>query len=604
MTRILIDAIYPQEVRVAEISKSGKVLNFDYESAARKQLKGNIYLAKVTRVEPSLQAAFIEYGQDKQGFLPFAEIQTDYYQIPTDDKKKLEQLQEEIEAAHNTERDSKEVKAKSSPNSRLKKISEAAENNNPDHDDLDESSLQALKKKLTQKYKIQEVIKKNQLILVQVIKEERGNKGVSLSTYISLAGRYCVLMPNSGSRSGGISRRIDNISDRKRLRELIKGFNIPKGTSLILRTAVQGKTDQAIEKDYNYLVNLWNNIRQDTLNSSAPALVYHEADAIKRAIRDLYEESVEEIIIEGSDAVSRAKKLVKAIDNSALKKIKEHKSKNTLFKHYKIEEQIDSFYQTNASLESGGYLVINITEALISIDVNSGRATKERSVEETALNTNLEAAKEVARQIRLRDLSGLIVVDFIDMLELENRKALERELRSAFADDKAKIQISRVSNFGLIEMSRQRLKPSLIETNTDPCSACNGTGFIKSYSAFSIDIFRAIRFEVIKRSSRVVKVYGSADAIAFITNFRRNNINILEQENNIKLFLYVDHKLASYEFRVESERNIADEEQENLDNDKTYSITKDRTKNIDSGDAKKTVAEKNLMKKIFKKLSS
>jgi len=604
MTRILIDAVYPQEIRVAEISKSGKVLNFDYESATRKQLKGNIYLAKVTRVEPSLQAAFIEYGQDKQGFLPFAEIQTDYYQIPTDDKKKLEQLQEEIEAAHNPEKDSKEAKTKSSSNSRLKKISEVAENNNSDHDDLDESSLQALKKKLTQKYKIQEVIKKNQLILVQVIKEERGNKGVSLSTYISLAGRYCVLMPNSGSRSGGISRRIDNISDRKRLRELIKGFNIPKGTSLILRTAVQGKTDQAIEKDYNYLVNLWNNIRQDTLNSSAPALVYHEADAIKRAIRDLYEESVEEIIIEGSDAVNRAKKLVKAIDNSALKKIKEHKSKNTLFKHYKIEEQIDSFYQTNASLESGGYIVINITEALISIDVNSGRATKERSVEETALNTNLEAAKEVARQIRLRDLSGLIVVDFIDMLELENRKALERELRSAFADDKAKIQISRVSNFGLIEMSRQRLKPSLIETNTDPCSACNGTGFIKSYSAFSIDIFRAIRFEVIKRSSRVVKVYGSANAIAFITNFRRNNINILEQENNIKLFLYVDHKLASYEFRVESEKNIADEEQENLDNDKTYNITKDRTKNINSGDAKKTVAEKNLMKKIFKKLSS
>ncbi len=604
MTRILIDAVYPQEIRVAEISKSGKVINFDYESATRKQLKGNIYLAKVTRVEPSLQAAFIEYGQDKQGFLPFAEIQTDYYQIPTDDKKKLEQLQEEIESAHNSEKDSKEYKAKSSPNTRLKKISEAAENNNSDHDDLDESSLQALKKKLTQKYKIQEVIKKNQLILVQVIKEERGNKGVSLSTYISLAGRYCVLMPNSGSRSGGISRRIDNISDRKRLRELIKGFNIPKGTSLILRTAVQGKTDQAVEKDYNYLVNLWNNIRQDTLNSSAPALVYHEADAIKRAIRDLYEESVEEIIIEGSDAVNRAKKLVKAIDNSALKKIKEHKSKNTLFKHYKIEEQVDSFYQTNASLESGGYLVINITEALISIDVNSGRATKERSVEETALNTNLEAAKEVARQIRLRDLSGLIVVDFIDMIELENRKALERELRSAFADDKAKIQISRVSNFGLIEMSRQRLKPSLIETNTDPCSACNGTGFIKSYSAFSIDIFRAIRFEVIKKSSRLVKVYGSADAIAFITNFRRNNINILEQENNIKLFLYVDHKLASYEFRVESERNIADEEQENLDNDKTYNIIKDRTKNINSGDAKKTVAEKNLMKKIFKKLSS
>jgi ribonuclease E len=604
MTKLLIDAIYPQEIRVAEIAKNGKILNFDYESASRKQLKGNIYLAKITRVEPSLQAAFVEYGEDKHGFLPFAEIQTDYYQIPTDDKKQLEKLQEEIEASHNQEKELKEASANTTKNSRLKKISETAENSNLDNDDLDEYALQSLKKKLTQKYKIQEVIKKNQLILVQVIKEERGNKGVSLSTYISLAGRYCVLMPNSGSRSGGISRRIDNIPDRKRLRELIKTFNIPKGTSLILRTAVQGKTDAAIEKDYNYLVNLWNNIRQDTLNSSAPALVYREADVIKRAIRDLYEESVEEIIVEGSEAILRTKILVKAIDSSALKKVKEHKSKNSIFKHYKIDEQIESFYHTTANLESGGYLVINITEALISIDVNSGKATKERSVEETALNTNLEAAREAARQIRLRDLSGLIVVDFIDMLELENRKSLEKELRAAFVDDKAKIQISRVSSFGLIEMSRQRLKPSLIETNTNSCSACNGTGFIKSYSAFSIDIFRAIRFEVIKKSSRLVRVYGSAEAIAFITNFRRNNINILEQENNIKLFLYVDSKLASYEFRVESDKNLKDEELENLDNDKSYSFTKDRTKNIQAEDSKKDIAEKNLMKKIFKKLSS
>jgi len=610
MNKILIDAIYPQEIRVAKIAKDNRVLNFDYESSAKKQLKGNIYLAKVTRVEPSLQAAFVEYGENKHGFLPFAEIHTDYYQIPAEDKKKLEQEEDADNEEQENEKEQKQKDAKgkkSGGNSRLKKIAKTAESD--DCAEEGEALLKKRKARLTEQYKIQEVIKKNQLILVQVIKEERGNKGVSLSTYISLAGRYCVLMPNSGSRSGGISRRIDNVSDRKRLRELVKGFNMPKGTSIILRTAVMDKRDDDIKKDYNYLVTLWNNIRQDTLSSSAPALVYQEADVIKRCIRDLYDTKVEEIVVEGDDAIARTKRLMKAINSSSVKKIKEHKSKAAIFHHYKIEDAINQFYSTTASLESGGYLVINITEALVSIDVNSGRATKERSVEETALKTNLEAAREVARQMHLRDLSGLIVVDFIDMLEVENRKALERELRKSFENDKARIQISRVSNFGLVEMSRQRLKPSLIETNTIPCPHCNGTGYVKSYDSLAVDIFRAIRHEVLQRNVKVVKVYGSPNTMSYVMNFRRNNVAALEKENGINVFLYVNNACSDSDFKVETTKNISNEDKDQLEHDKAYSINPLRLKDYKEGKGGKQSAnannsEYNFVKKILKKLSS
>ena len=588
MSKILIDAIYPQEIRVAKISKENKILNFDYESLARKQLKGNVYLAKVTRVEPSLQAAFVEYGKNKHGFLPFAEIHTDYYQLPADDKSKLDDI--DI---------SEEQQASNKKNARYKKISKSG-NDNYDAED-GEKMLQAKKIRLTQQYKIQEVIKKNQLILVQVVKEERGNKGVSLSSYISLAGRYCVLMPNSGSRSGGISRRIENISDRKRLRELVKGFNLPKGTSIILRTAVVDKKDQDIQRDYDYLVNLWNNIRQDTLTSSAPAIVYQEADVIKRSIRDYYDEDVEQIIVEGKDSLDKLKKLMKAISSDSLKKIREHKGKSEIFQHYKIEAEIAKFYNTTAQLQSGGYLVINITEALISVDVNSGRATKQRSVEETALKTNIEAAREVARQLYLRDLSGLIVVDFIDMLELENRKSLEKELRKSFENDRARIQISRVSNFGLVEMSRQRLKPSLIETNTVDCVHCSGTGYVKSFDSLAVEIFRAIRHELLAKNIGLVKVHCSANVMSYITNFRRKNLTSLELENNINVFFKAKNIYADKDFKIEVIKEMSSEEREHLDNDISYEINSDRSKEDISKNAKK---EYSFVRNIIKKLSS
>ena len=583
MEKILIDAIYPQETRVIKLDKDNKILNLDYESAIKKHLKGNVYLAKVTRVEPSLQAAFIEYGESKQGFLPFIEIHPDYYQIPADDKKKLEQ-------EFFSHKEKQEVK-----NSRLDKI---VNNNEEDTEEEKNIHLEKNKIALAKKYKIQEVVKKNQLILVQVVKEERGNKGVSLSTYLSLAGRYCVLMPNSGSKSGGISRRIDNIKDRKRLRELIKSFNIPHNTSIILRTIAAEHNDKEIEKDYNYLAGLWNNIRQNTLNAVAPALIHQEADVLKRAVRDLYNDNISDIIVDGHHTISKVKSLINVINPSAIKKVKEHRHKKPIFTYYKIEQEVEKFYGTNAQLPSGGYLVINITEALISIDVNSGRSTQGRSVEETALKTNLEAASEVARQLILRDLSGLIVVDFIDMMEVENRKTLEKELKKSFAEDKARVQISRVSYFGLVEMSRQRLKPSLIETNMISCPNCSGTGYVKSYDVLAIDIFRDIRNEVLKSNVKAIKTYVSSQCMSYIMNFKRNNILALEQENKIKLFIYIDSNLGDSQYKLETFKSIPSFEKDSLDHDKIYDISKTRIKHANNN------LEKGIIKKIFNKFSN
>ena len=583
MEKILIDAIYPQETRVVKLGKDNRILNLDYESAVKKYLKGNVYLAKVTRVEPSLQAAFIEYGENKQGFLPFIEIHPDYYQIPADDKKKLEQ---EVFA----NKDKKEIK-----NSRFDKISD---HHGDDSEDEKNVHLEKNKIALVKKYKIQEVVKKNQLILVQVVKEERGNKGVSLSTYLSLAGRYCVLMPNSGAKSGGISRRIDNIKDRKRLRELIKSFNIPQNTSIILRTIAAEYSDQEIEKDYNYLAGLWNNIRKNTLSAVAPSLIYQEADVIKRAVRDLYSDNISDIIVDGHHTISKVKSFVNVINPLAIKKVKEHKHKKPIFTYYKIEQEVEKFYGTNAQLPSGGYLVINITEALVSIDINSGRSTQGRSVEETALKTNLEAASEVARQLRLRDLSGLIVVDFIDMIEIDNRKTLEKELKKAFEGDKARVQISRVSYFGLVEMSRQRLKPSLIETNTVSCPNCSGTGYIKSYDVLAIDIFRDIRNEVLKGNAKAIKTYVSAQCMSYIMNFKRNNILALEQENKIKLFIYIDSNLGDSQYKLETFKSIPSFEKSSLDHDKIYDINKTRMNHIINN------PERGIIKKIFNKFTN
>ena len=502
--KIYVDAIFAQEIRVAVLDNKGQVRNFDYESNSKKLLKGNIYLARITRVEPSLQAAFVEYENGKHGFLPFTEIHPDYYQIPAADKMKLKQLLSEgnnNESNHvNSNRKNKIIRKKSN------------DNNSDDDSSFDEDRIKA---ELTKKYRIQEVIKKQQLLLVQVIKEERGNKGVSLSSYISLAGRHCVLMPNSTGRNGGISRKIDDAKERSRLKAIIDKLDIPKNTKLILRTAVIGAKENHISSDFEYLTSLWNDIRKATLSAEAPALIHKEADVIKRVIRDHYKDSVAEIIVEGDDAYNSLKTLAKTLVPESVKKITQYKNKKGLFEFYNIEKQIDSFYQTKADLVSGGYLIINMTEALVAIDVNSGKATKQRSVEETALKTNVEAAIEIARQIRIRDLSGLIVIDFIDMLELNNRKLVEKEIRNSISEDRARIQLGRISSLGLFELSRQRLKPSLIESNMIPCLSCTGTGLIKSFETRSVYIARSLRRELYRKNVKLLKVFNS---VAFVVH--------------------------------------------------------------------------------------
>lgn len=587
--KILVDAIYPQESRVVVINKENQISNFDYDSATKDLLKGNVYLGTVTRVEPSLQAAFVEYSNGKHGFLPFAEIHPDYYQIPAADKVQLKK-----EVFSDEETNSKVTsKGKSVKNSRSKKFS-----NNDREAEYDEEGLEAKKHLLTKKYKIQEVIKKGQLILVQVIKEERGNKGVSLSTYLSLAGRYCVLMPNSTGKSGGVSRKIADQEERKRLKNLLKSLNMPSNTSLILRTAVAQADDEDIRKDYEYLAGLWNNIRKSTLSASAPELVHQEADIIKRVLRDYYCKDISEIVVEGEAACNQLKKLAKSFLPDAVKKIRQYKSKTAIFEYYRIEEKIAEFYSPIAELPSGGYIVINITEALVSIDINSGRATKERSVEETALKTNVEAAREVARQARLRDLSGLIVIDFIDMLELENRKAVERELRMAVEDDKARIQIGRISTFGLLELSRQRLKPSLIEANTTPCPHCRGNGYLKSFEAKTIDILKAVRREVQQRPVEVVRVFTTAEIVADFFNFRKKEIYSIEEQFKTKVFLKVDNNLTSNEYSIQSDASLSEEEKSLLSNDRAIDFA------IGKSVKSKASGDKNFVKMFLGKLKA
>ena len=547
--KIYVDAIFSQEIRVAVLNNNAQVRNFDYESNSKKLLKGNIYLAKVTRVEPSLQAAFVEYENGKHGFLPFTEIHPDYYQIPAADKMKLKQLLSE---------DSED--GDSVNNSRKNKIVRQKPNDSNNSDDDSSIDGDRIKHELTKKYRIQEVVKKQQLLLVQVIKEERGNKGVSLTTYISLAGRHCVLMPNSTGRTGGISRKIDDAKERSRLKSIVDKLDIPKNTKLILRTAVVGSKESHINSDFEYLTEIWNGIRKLTLSAEAPALIHKEADVLTRVIRDHYKDSIAEIIVEGDDAFHALKKLAKSLVPEATKKISLYKNKQGLFEFHNIEKQIESFYQAQADLASGGYLIINMTEALVAIDVNSGKATKQRSVEETALKTNIEAAREIARQIRIRDLSGLIVIDFIDMLEMNNRKAVEKELRNSIGEDRARIQLGRISSLGLLELSRQRLKPSLIESNMVQCVSCAGTGLVKSFETRSIDIARSLRRELYKKNVKLLKVYSTIGIITKMINYRRAEIASLEKQFAIKVFLYVDPNLHGTNFYVSSSSSFSEED--------------------------------------------
>ena len=516
--RMLIDANHDEETRVIVLNKEGKIQEFDIEAKDRNQIRGNIYLAKVTRVEPSLQAAFVEYGGNRHGFLAFNEIHPDYYQIPTSERKKL--LDEETEFV--TDTDSSED------------IDEPESDEAEDVINHEESKRVSKQRK---RYKIQEVIKKRQIILVQVTKEERGNKGAALTSYISLAGRYCVLMPNT-ARGGGISRKISDIKTRNKIKASIDSLKIPDGMGVIIRTAGAQRTKTEIKRDFEYLTRLWQTIRDLTLNSSAPELIYEEGSLVKRSIRDLYNKDVEEIVISGENAFIEAKNFMKMLIPSHVKFIKKYLDTVPLFIKYDAESELDNMFYENVRLPSGGYLVINQTEALVAIDVNSGRSTREHNIEDTALRTNLEASDEVARQLRLRDLAGLIVIDYIDMEERRNNRSVEKQLKDALRADRARIQVGHISQFGLMEMSRQRMRSSLIER-------------AGSISSQSVQIIRAIEQDLFKNGKNDIKLYTNNELSGYLLNTKRKNLYEIEDRYGITIEIKVAEIDGDETYKIE-----------------------------------------------------
>jgi ribonuclease E len=527
--RLLIDARQAEETRVVLLSGT-RIEDFDYETENRKQLKGNVYLARVTRVEPSLQAAFVEYGGNRQGFLAFSEIHPDYYRIPIEDREALI----EADSAEGDD-DSDETGSDGAP--------ETIGGEEADEEDI-------RPKRQVKRYKIQEVISRKQIMLVQVVKEERGNKGAALTTYLSLAGRYCVLMPNN-NRGGGVSRKITNIADRKRLKTVVGGLDIQAGMAVIVRTAGAKRTKTEIARDFTYLSKLWDDIRARTLESQAPCLIHEEGDLIKRSIRDLYTSEVDEVLVEGEEAYKIARNQMKMLIPSHLKKVQKYEGTHPIFQHFNVENQMDTIHSPQVTLKSGGYLVINQTEALVAIDVNSGKSTRERNIEETALKTNLEAAEELGRQLRLRDLSGLIVVDFIDMEENRNQHAVERRMKDAMRNDRARIQIGSISHFGLLEMSRQRLRLSINESISNLCPHCEGTGRVRSIDTAALQLLRSIEEEAQKGKMDELHITAHRDVVLFILNHKRSAIAEIEARFGIMVILLSDDSLIAPEYKVD-----------------------------------------------------
>ena len=631
-TKMLIDATHSEETRVVVVD-GNKVEEFDFESENKRQLAGNIYLAKVTRVEPSLQAAFVDYGGNRHGFLAFSEIHPDYYQIPVADREALMAEEEALANAQNDDDDDRprrsgggngggenrsgrsrsrsrsrsraektqsddavttseisgmetidleedaatpaDVPEATSPMERVAETpveepedtgAENAVDDEPEADTRDHAAqddeiesvaeeddsedIRPVRKPRARRYKIQEVIKVRQIMLVQVVKEERGNKGAALTTYLSLAGRYCVLMPNT-ARGGGISRKITNAVDRKKLKEIATEIDVPRGAGLIVRTAGAKRTKAEIKRDYEYLQRLWEQIRELTLRSMAPAKIYEEGDLIKRSIRDLYNRDIDEVLVEGERGYRIAKDFMKMIMPSHAKNVKHYVDQQPLFARFQVESYLSGMFNPTVQLKSGGYIVIGVTEALVAIDVNSGRATKEGSIEETALKTNLEAAEEVARQLRLRDLAGLIVIDFIDMDERRNNAAVEKRLKDKLKTDRARIQVGRISGFGLLEMSRQRLRPGMIEATTQPCQACHGTGLIRSDDSLALSILRQIEEEGVRRRSREVLVKCPVGIANYLMNQKRDHVAQIEGRYGLSVRIEGDPRLVSPDFTME-----------------------------------------------------
>ncbi len=632
-SKMLIDAAHPEETRVVVV-RGNRIEDFDYESATRKQLRGNIYLAKITRVEPSLQAAFVDYGGNRHGFLAFSEIHPDYYQIPVADRKAL--LEEEaadesralaeeteIDDAGSSRRGRKPSRRRKKPDAGAEadtgKTTEALEagsagasvselpgaedSADPDANDAEasassgngadesadalagedaengsdtadeggngetiesvgsEDALEELPERARRRrkryYKIQEVIKRRQIILVQVVKEERGNKGAALTTYLSLAGRYTVMMPNT-ARGGGISRKITNATDRKRLRKIASDLDVAEGMGLIIRTAGASRTKTEIKRDFEYLLRLWENIRDLTLNSTAPSLVYEEGNLIKRSIRDLYSKDIDDILVSGDGAYKEAKGFMRMLMPSHAKNVQPYKEPEPIFVRNKIERQLSAMFSPYVTLRSGGYIVLNQTEALVSIDVNSGKATREHSIEDTALKTNMEASEEVARQLRLRDLAGLIVIDFIDMEERRNNRSVERRLKDSLRHDRARIQVGRISHFGLMEMSRQRLRSGVVEGSTNSCTMCQGTGIVRSTESISLDVLRTLEDTLLSNGVSNLRAAVSVDAALYILNHKRAMLRDIETRYAISILIDADKEQHGGAFTIEKTTESAD----------------------------------------------
>jgi ribonuclease E len=611
--RMLIDARHQEETRVA-VLKGNRIEEFDFESAEHKQIKGNIYLAKVTRVEPSLQAAFVDFGGNRHGFLAFSEIHPDYYQIPKEDREALlaeEAAHAEEEAALRAIAEGEEdfvgddelgesladdlagtshdhhdddfgglTEVDTAEKDEVATIEDGHIENGFDHEGEEASEdsdngdrprrgrgrrrqggnrghakeadeLRAKRMALRRRYKIQDVIQRRQVLLVQVVKEERGNKGAALTTYLSLAGRYCVLMPNS-SHGGGISRKINSASDRKRLKTIIAELDLPKSMGCIVRTAGLSRTKAEIKRDFDYLARLWDEIRENTLKSTAPALIHSDSDLIKRAIRDIYNRDIDEVVVEGEHGYRAARDFMKLLMPSHAKRVKQYADPVPLFQRYGAEDQLTAMYDPQVQLKSGGYIVINPTEALVSIDINSGRSTKEHGIEATALNTNLEAAREIARQLRLRDMAGLVVIDFIDMEYNSNVRKVEKAMKDALKNDRARIQVGRISSFGLMEMSRQRLRTGVLEATTRGCPHCDGTGLVRTASSAGLAALRLIEDEAAKGKGSLISLYASTEAAVYLLNAKRSDLAEIEERYGVRVEVLPEGENEGAKMRVGS----------------------------------------------------
>ena len=561
---LYIDASHPDETRVV-LKENGNIEDYEYETIKNNLIKNNIYLGKVSRVEPSLQAAFIDFGRERHGFLSFNDIQSDYYQLPSSDLEKIKKEEEKLreELAKKSEEEDISIKDSETP----------SEDNKEKKIELDNQiNSDTYKSKIPSKrYKIQEVIKPNQVILVQVLKDERGLKGAALTTFISIAGKYIVLMPNT-PKGGGISRKIFNFGDRKKIRSILNEIKIPKEMGLIVRTAGSNKTKNDIEYDLSSLIDNWNKIKESAMNSIAPALIHQESDIIKRTLRDIYDDETQNIIIQGNEGYQKAKNFMKILMPKSVKKIKKYRDKEPLFIKEKIEDKLNEIYDTQVKLNSGGYLVINPTEALVSIDINSGKSIKQKNVESTALDTNLEAAEEIARQIKIRDLSGLIIIDFIDMMNFGNRKQVERKLKERCRKDRARVQIGRISSFGLLEMSRQRLRESSVQWNI---SLTN--------QSFAQKIIKLIEVKAIKSKAKIVNANIPEKIKNFLIDNFQKDLKYLEKKYKLKINLLGDKLLLvpEYEISLENKSKKVLEKIENKIEIKKITIdNKGKTNNV------------------------